>query len=289
MAYDESKYTGKDTVVYFTGNDGKTYTLNTSGSDDYKADNWLREGNSKQLNAIVQYYIEYGEVPTRQQLKDYSGLDIGKADYGRLTIDLNTFINKNGIDKDSYRSITQGVDDSQNAQEAAYNAYYRDMYSLDEGTTGRTIVDNLTDAEQNAAVSNMQLAEAQYQQAAMQQAEVVKSITDQVKSERMARLRAGMSESQIANQDMQMMLNNMNTLNQQVGTMNQNRLAAQQQYNLAQDTAYQQYLTNATNMGNVSAAMAAADAGDAYMQALKYQQKNGGSMSNAYSKVTGGK
>lgn len=160
-------------------------------------------------------------------------------------------------------------------QEAAYNAYYNDLYSLEPGTLGREMLDQFTESEQRAAISNMQLAEAQYQQAAMQQAEVVKSITDSVKAERMARLRAGMSEAQIANQDMQVMLNNMNTLNKSMSTMEQNRLAAQQQYTLAQDTAYQQYLQQVTGIGQTSAAMAASDAGDAYMQTLKRMKATG--------------
>lgn len=288
MAYDSSKYGGHNSTMYYTGKDGKTYTLKLGNKDGYGSDNWLREGTGQQLEAIVQYYIEHGKVPTRSEIRAYSGLDIGPADYSRLTTDLDTFITKNNIDIGTYGSIASGEEVETNPQESAYNSYYRDLYSLEDGTLGADMLDRYTVAEQNAAVSNMQLAEAQYQQAAMQQAEVVKSITDQVKAERMARLRAGMSESQIANQDMQMMINNMNTLNQQTVTMNQNRLAAQQQYNLAQDTAYQQYINSATGLGSVNAAMAASDAGDAYMQALKYQRQNGGTFSNAYNRVTTG-
>lgn len=161
------------------------------------------------------------------------------------------------------------------AREAAYNSYWNELYSLQDGTLGSQMLGNFTTAEQNAAMSNMQLAEAQYQQAAMDQAAVVKSITDQVKAERMAKLRAGMNEAQIANQDMQLMINNMNTLNTQMNTMNQNRLAAQQQYNLAQDTAYQQYLETAAGLGQVGAAYAASDAGDVYMQTLKRMRQTG--------------
>ena len=169
----------------------------------------------------------------------------------------------------------------------AYNSYWNDLMSGGPATLGRQIQDNLTVAEQNAALSNLALADAQYQQASMQQAETVKAITDQVRAERMSRLRAGMNEAQIANQDMQMMLNNMNTLNQQANAMNANRLAAQQQYNLAQDTAYQQYLQQATNLGNIAAAMAAADAGDAYQQTLKRMYETGESYTTASKKVTG--
>lgn len=182
---------------------------------------------------------------------------------------------------------TQAEQEAQDAREAAYNSYWNELYSLQDGTLGAQMLDNYTTAEQNAAMSNMQLAEAQYQQAAMDQAAVVKSITDQVKAERMAKLRAGMNEAQIANQDMQLMINNMNTLNTQMNTMNQNRLAAQQQYNLAQDTAYQQYLDTAAGLGQVGAAYAASDAGDVYMQTLKRMRQTGEDFSTAQTYVQG--
>ena len=183
-------------------------------------------------------------------------------------------------------------------REAAEDYYWNQLYNLEGNTLGADMYNRLTQSEQNAAMSNMQLAEAQYQQAAMDQAAVVKSITDQVKAERMAKLKAGMNEAQIANQDMQIMLNNMNTLNQQVNTLNQNRLAAQQQYNLAQDTAYQQYLNSAAGTSQAGAAYSAAGAGDATRQSLlnmyytdKYgniYKKSNQNVTQGYTSNTGG-
>ena len=72
--------------------------------------------------------------------------------------------------------------------------------------------DRLTETYINEADAQYNLADASYQQMALQQAQVVKQITDRVRSERMARLRAGMSESQIANQDMQMLMANVDAL-----------------------------------------------------------------------------
>ena len=165
------------------------------------------------------------------------------------------------------------------------NPYYTDTWSLQPGTTGYSIYNNLTNAERNAATANMQLADAQYQNAAMQQAATVKSITDQVRSERMAKLRAGMNEAQIANQDMQMMMSNINAMNDQMNAMNYSNLQAQQQYNLAQDTAYQEYLTNAQAMNQTAAANYAAQAGDA-TYAAKWLKNNPG-MTLYYDKATG--
>ena len=289
----------------YTGADGKTYYLvmgNKKYNDDYKINNDDAKGTRYHLDAAIQYYLEYGDIPrSSADLKEYSGYDLDTDAWNNVVQDLQQFLNVNKIDRGAYTKAVanrqysndqsdslddDSMDTSGNPKQDAYNSYYRDLYSLEDNTLGNQMLNNFTRAEEYAALSNMQLAEAQYQQAAMQQAEVVKSITDQVKAERMAKLRAGMSESQIANQDMQIMLNNMNTLNQQAITMNQNRLAAQQQYGAAQDTAYQQYITAATNMGNVGAAMAASDAGDAYMQALKYQQQTGTPYVLAHQKVT---
>ena len=169
----------------------------------------------------------------------------------------------------------------------AYNSYWNSLYSLEDDSLGKNILDNYAEIERNAAESNIQLAEAQYQQAALQQAEVVKSITDQVRAERMARLRSGMNEAQIANQDMEIMLNNMNNLNTQMNAMNQNRLAAQQQYNLAQDTAYQQYLDTVNTMSQSAAAMAASDAGNLHQMALQYSQTTGVPYKQAIMVVSG--
>lgn len=252
------------------------------GNDDgYKVNNLFRRGTAEQLNKLIEFVEINGYYPSDDEIKEIIGKDVSAGALRNLKEDLTTYTTKNNIDLQSRENVDPKL--------AAFNSYYNDLYSLEDGTLGKQMLDNLTTAEQNAALSNMQLADAQYQQAAMQQAEVVKNITDQVRAERMSRLRAGMNESQIANQDMQTMLSNMNALNQNMNTMNQNRLAAQQQYGLAQDTAYQQYLQNAQTMGQTAAAMAASDAGDAYMQTLKRMQQTGEKYKAANNYVTGGK
>lgn len=293
VQYDDSL---KDGTRDYRGKDGTTYTVDFSGNDGYKSDNWFRAGDTKYADAAIQYFLYYGELPqTPKDLQDFMGETdaISAKAFKNATADANTFITKNNIDKTDYYNAVKGYDAGETGpgtvdpKEASYNEYWNNLYSLEDGTMGAQMLDRLQTAEQNAALSNMALADAQYQQAAMQQAETVKAITDQVRAERMSRLRAGMNEAQIANQDMQMMLNNMNTLNTQANAMNANILNAQQQYNLAQDTAYQQYLQNATNLGNVGAAMAASDAGDAYQQTLKRMTRTGESYSTANKHVTG--
>lgn len=281
---------GKTTYV---GADGREYTLNLNNykgdgpGDGYRFNNLFRKGNAQQLSAAIEQMLKQGTIPTKEDLAS-SGLILDDAEYNILSRDLSYFLEENGIDLAQYRAdagITSGIDE----QEAAFNNYYRDIYSLDDETTGREIYDSLLQAEQNAALTNMQVADANLQQQAMQQAQTVKSITDQVRAERIARLRAGMSESQIANQDMQMLMSNVNALNQQVADANAARFQAQQQYQNAQDTAYQAWLANANTMAQSGAAYAASDAGDIMQQARRYAQVTGISLSEAIDKLSGNK
>ena len=311
-------------VLTFTYVDPSTGEVREGTIGDSTSYNYTKGFTSNQTNSSVYYAIEYmlknGQVDPnnkteREALEAYlesktkdnitnvsskNAIKDALLFFNTNDIPLSTLGNNNYYSEDSNLSDTvskysspenveqEEQEAEESAQEAAYNSYYRDIYDYNtEGTLGNEIYNNLWQAEQNAAMSNIQLAEAQYQQAAMDQAAVVKSITDQVRAERMAKLRSGMNEAQIANQDMQLMLNNMNTLNQQVNTLNQSRLAAQQQYNLAQDTAYQQYLQQAASLGQVGAAYAASDAGDAYMQTLKRMQQTGEPFNIANKYVTG--
>lgn len=260
-------------------------TYNIFKGDGYRTNNLFRRGNMDQLSASIEQMLAQGSIPTKEQLAD-NGIVLNDAEYANISHDLAYFLETNDISLDQYRKDA-GLSNDISEQEAAFNNYYRYIYSLDEGTGGREIYDSLVQAEQNAALSNMQLADANLQQQAMQQAQTVKSITDQVRAERISRLRAGMSESQIANQDMATLMSNVNALNQQVADANAARLQAQQQYQNAQDTAYQAWLANANTMAQSGAAYAASDAGDIIQQARKYAQATGIPLSTAIDKLSG--
>lgn len=261
----------------YTGNDGKEYILDLSNlaseGDGYRTNNLFRRGTMGDLSKAIELMLKKGYIPSRADLIE-NDIDVSKGAYDNIKHDLEFFVKENNIDFAKYREDS-GIYASEDLsdQELALDAYYRDIYSTDSGTGG-DIYNNLVQAEQDAAISNMQLADANFQQQAMQQAQTVKAITDQVRSERVARLRAGMSESQIANQDMQMLMTNINTLNQQAADANVARLQAQQQYQNAQNTAYQAWLANANTMAQSGAAYAAADAGDIITQAQKYAAAN---------------
>lgn len=278
-------------ITEYKGRDGKTYKLDLKGADGYYFNNLFRQGDRKQMSAAIELMLDTGKIPTKEELKN-NGVTLSNNAYKNIQNDLIYFLKANGTDIDTYRQ-SAGLNENDpldmtdpDDREIALSDYYRDIYSTERGTLGGDIYNRLVQAEQNAALSNMQLADANYQQQAMQQAQTVKAITDQVRSERIARLRAGMSESQIANQDMQTLMSNMNALNQQAAYANAARLQAQQQYQNAQDTAYQAWLGTINPIGQTGAAYDASRAGDIMQQAKIYAATNKVSIPQAVEKLT---
>ena len=191
------------------------------------------------------------------------------------------------LDPNSDRAKQLQLDEARNI---AYNSYWNNLFDRNrEGSLGQESYQQLLTAEQNAALGNIDLANAQAQQLGLAQAQTVKNITDQLKAERMSMLRAGMSESQIANQDMQQMIANTNALNEQIAASNMAALQGRQQYDNAQQTAYQNWLNAMNQTATNAAAMAAADTGDPNMQTLKRMNKTGESYGVAWNNVTGQK
>lgn len=144
--------------------------------------------------------------------------------------------------------------------------YYNDVYSMQEGTLGRRVVDNKAKLLEQQARNQQIVAETNLQNQALQQAQTVKQITDSLKSERLAKLRAGMNPTQLADQDMQILLSNVQALNQQVTDTNQMRMESMLNQNTAYESAMAEYLGNADTIGQVATGMTAAGASNAQMQ-----------------------
>lgn len=269
--------TDNDRKIIITGQDGKTYTFDMSYAksginDGYKANNARYGATMTDVTEAFIGLMTTGKIPTA------ADLGVNPKEYGVIMDDVKTMATRNGItlkeDADGTLIIAGGTNVPPSAAkkieaeiaEASgpdpLNAYYNDLYSLDEGTGGRAMYDALLNANMAEARAGYNVADLQQQQAAMQQAATVKQIADQVRAERMARLRAGMSESQIANQDMQMMMTNVQALNDQSLAASQARYDAMTGMELAQHNAYREYLAQADARGQNAAAMYAVDAGN---------------------------
>lgn len=266
-----------------------------------------QKGNDAKVAYLVNYYLHhgsFGSIPATTNalnsaldiLKNIANDQLGIPDASEY--ELSQLFSNPGASKyaDVFKNArsnqavnTDNADTSTNkdAENIAFDSYYNDIYSRNENTLGREIYDAMVQAEENAGRNAIDLANAQAQQAGMAQAATVKSITDSLKAERMARLRAGMSESQIASQDMQTMIANTNALNEQIAASNLAAMQGQQQINDAQTTAYQNWLNNMNQTATAGSAFAAADAGSAMQLAKQYANATGVTLQKAYQIVTG--
>lgn len=148
------------------------------------------------------------------------------------------------------------------AKENHFNTYYNDLYSGKEGTLGYRILDNQTSLFQKEAENAGILADSSLQAQAMQQAQTIKQVTDSIRAERNAQLRAGMSESQLADRELQMLMGSVNQMNQQAQLANQDAMAARLAQNTAREQAFNEYITQTTALGQNAAANYAARASD---------------------------
>jgi hypothetical protein len=309
------KYKKNSDFYTYTGADGKTYYLDFRGDSwgefdsewdenyeltkripkegsGYIVDDGGEVGQKKHLAIAVAFFMRNGRPPTyeeyRAALKEagITGSGKSKIAYINILADIETFKRKNEI-PDNYKELVEAKI-QEDPQKYAFNEYYKDLYSLKPGTSGRAMYDELSDIYLRQAEATKTMADVQFQQQVLQQAQTIKAITDQVRAERMARLRAGMSEFQIANQDMQMMMANVNALNQNAQMLNQQRLEAQLNANLARDQAYLSYLEQANVRGQVAAAMYAADSGNAHWNTIQYLMENPDvTYAEAFKRVTG--
>ena len=153
-----------------------------------------------------------------------------------------------------------------------YHQYYNDLYSRKEGTLGKEILDNNISLFEKEAENTGILAESSLQNQAMAQAQGIRQVTDAIRSERMAQLRAGMSESQLADRELQMLMGSVNNFSNQAQAASQERLAAGLGANTAREQAFNQYIDQTTALGQNATANYASEVGDLYYKAYQYQR-----------------
>jgi hypothetical protein len=158
-------------------------------------------------------------------------------------------------------------------KEDMFNKYYENIWSQKEGTLGKQILDNNTSLYEKEAANAQVLAETSVQSQAMAQAQSIKQVTDQVRAERMAQLRGGMSESQLADRELQMLMGSVNQLNSQSQMANQEAMAAQLAKGTARETAFNDYITQGTALGQNASADYASMSGNLMDAAIAYQRK----------------
>jgi hypothetical protein len=157
--------------------------------------------------------------------------------------------------------------------ETAYDKYYEDLFSQREGTLGKRMLDNNTSLYEKEAANAQVLANTGVQAQAMSQAQGIKQITDQVRNERLAQLRGGMSESQLADRELSMLMGSVNQFTNQGQMASQEAMAAQLAKSTARETAFNDYITQSTALGQNAAANYASLSGNIMDQAVAYQAR----------------
>lgn len=272
--------------IFYDLDTGQYFVYHNRPGDDAGTNDSSREAGI----VVVETFLNSGTVPSgarnNKVLIDFKNNN-GGADLWNsykpgepLPTGLQGYVTKSNLTPDGKPS---------SPKEEAFNNYYDDWNNYeDPNSQGGKVLRRLEESYENKANTDILLAEATMQQQALQQAQTVKAITDQVRAERMARLKAGMSESQIANQDMQMMMANVNALNQNAAMVNQAKLGAQANQMMAKDQAFADYLGQSLQGSQIGAAYSAADAGNPSMQVREYMRNNPNvSYSQAWQIVTG--
>lgn len=246
---------------------------NGSGTDGIRTNNIGRRGVMDNVFDAYASWYRTGEMPTA------AALGVSDAAYKNILRDVEYLSAQNGLDFNTHAGVSDtgeiinpntvdpitgsNINTPEGARDNALNTYYKDLYSHNvAGTGGNQLKRDLEGVYQREADLGVNMADLQFKDAAMNQATVIKQITDKVRSERMARLKSGMSAAQIANQDMQVMMNNVNALNENNAMLGQNRIMARAGQKTAKDQAFTAYMAEANARGQNAAAFSAADAGN---------------------------
>lgn len=282
------------------GNLIKTYNtnLNKGGNggwkDGYDSNNMFQAGQAKHVEEAIQFFLQNGRMPNRDEFKNGTP---SKSGYENNVLkDVRTWLQRNGIDEAKYSidktSFIYGKEGGELNSSFVTDSNREELLSADKETVEEPELNpyatymeqkriqaegaekGLLDAQTNAARQN---ADILAQQTMQQQAMARDEIIEQIKTDRLAKMRAGISPMQIAQENLQYAVGNMQANNQQVQTVNQQRLAATQQQAMNPYQAYinsMQNVTGGQGYGAVATGFAATDAGDLNMQALRYLQKN---------------
>lgn len=161
-------------------------------------------------------------------------------------------------------------DNTQDARKTAETDYLNSLFSKQEGTLGGDILANSTSLFEKQAANAQLVAETSMQQQALAQAQGIKQVTDSLRNERMSQLRAGMSESQLADRELSMLMSSVDTFNTQAQQSAQDSLTAQLGANTAKEEAYNEYLTHVSQIGQTYAADRASQASSVPEVAARY-------------------
>jgi hypothetical protein len=247
--------------------------------DGIRSNNFLRRGSVNDVQKLLDFFLNTGEMPEEG---DFARLGFNNKGVLRNAIfDVKKILANQGIDYLEYENTRKSeiieekrkeIEETKK-EESQLNPYAR--YLENQRQKNETAELGLLNSQTDAAIQNTEISS---QQAMIQQAQLKDQLVEQIKTDRLSKMRAGLTPMQIAQEELQFMVGNMQGNNQQMQMVNQQRLAATQQKNMNPYQAFlnsQQNVTGGQGYGNVAAGFAATDAGDLYQQALRVANSRG--------------
>lgn len=245
-----------------TGNE-QNVSISSWGYEDGFATNnkFMQTSTHRQSKAqeVYRLLLEGNKLPTAVEL------GVSDSDYKSIVKDAERLAYINKVDYNSL--INKGQEKKDIDTLNPYTAYLEQQRVRQEGAE-LGLLNAQTDA-------NVQNSEITAQQGFMQQAQMKDQLVEQIKTDRISKMRSGLTPMQIAQEDLQFMVGNMQMNNQQMQLVNQQRLMATQQKNMNPYQAFinsQAAVTGQQGYVNAASGFAATDAGDLNQQALRARQ-----------------
>ena len=184
----------------FTLPDGQETVADFSGIDGLKTDNLFRRGSKDQFAQYVNYFLETGEMPSEQWVKERFGSTGSMQNFAK---DLQTVLQKQGLNIDSYRTQFKAHFDNQQVD----NQYIWDESRLKEqGTKENDVYDFYLNKGRAEGEINQNVLARSERDMQIEMAGQRSQLLDEIRKRRQNQLRSGLSSAQIANEEIQMLL-----------------------------------------------------------------------------------
>lgn len=214
----------------------------------------IQAGAKRELGTNIEQYKKdaksvLGDKATEEDIKNYIE-DRAKKDYGE---DYTTFFGENEDTTDINSFINYGEQIASENKVEELSPYLSYMESLRKEHQEQEL--GLLNTQADIAMQNADIAS---QQVMRQQADFKNQLIEQIKTDRLGKMRQGISPMQIANEELQFMVGNMQQSQSMLAQANQQRLGAMQQKQLNPYQAYinsQQAVTGGQGYTNLLAGL----------------------------------
>ena len=290
-------YRHSDNKNYYvgTGPDGKPIEIklatkdNTTPGDGLKHNNWagITAGSQKQFDKMLNHFLTTGNYPT----PEFLGIKETDKAWKNLKKDFDGVIEYNGIDVEDYQNQVYAANPNNpevfNPNNVNNTNAMENLFGFDTpGTVGNSLYDIYRQANQDQFNSSMQ--ESQYMEKDLNKmiGQERQSLIDSIREDRKKMLKTGLSQSAIANREIQGLLQGQNVATELgTGFLGERRNLMQMGNNIDSMAKTQALDSINSGIGNTYAGITAAQSGDMWEQILKYT-KGGYKQQSAYDRFT---